>query len=95
DVYKRQQLHRDGVPWSDMAILYRVHAQSPPLEVALGALGIPFRTRDDAGFFQRSEVRQALIGFRQRASTDAEGSLRSHLENVLSGLGWQPDQPRS
>lgn len=90
-----RQLHRDGVPWSDMAILYRVHAQSPPLEVALGALGIPFRTRDDAGFFQRSEVRQALIGFRQRASTDAEGSLRSHLENVLSGLGWQPDQPRS
>ena len=40
--------HGPRRPWSSMAVLYRVNAQSAPFEEALRRAGIPFRVRGDA-----------------------------------------------
>lgn len=80
-----------GVPYREMAVLYRVHAQSPPLEAALTDAGVPFVTRGSEGFFERAEVRQALRALAH--ATDSGEPVRDQLEAVLAGLGWTTEPP--
>ena len=54
------RLHRAGVPLREMAVLFRINAQSESFEDALTARGIPYVVRGAARFFERQEVRQAL-----------------------------------
>lgn len=54
------KLIADGVRPGEIAVLYRVNAQSEALEAAFRAAGIPVSVRGDQGFFGRPEVRQAL-----------------------------------
>ncbi|MGH8901274.1 MAG: ATP-dependent helicase, partial [Egibacteraceae bacterium] len=54
----------DGVPADEIAICYRINAQSEPFEEALGAAGVPYVVRGDGGFFDRPEIRQALTALR-------------------------------
>lgn len=55
-----EKLVADGVPPGEIAVLYRVNAQSEEFEAALRDAGLPYTVRGDAGFFSRPEVRQAL-----------------------------------
>ncbi|MDX8412044.1 MAG: UvrD-helicase domain-containing protein [Mariprofundaceae bacterium] len=54
--------HRNalGVPWSDMAVLYRSNRQSLPIEQVLGEAGMPYRVIGGVGFFERMEIKDAL-----------------------------------
>jgi len=54
------KLIADGVPPGQIAVLYRVNAQSEALEAGFRAAGIALTVRGDEGFFGRPEVRQAL-----------------------------------
>jgi DNA helicase-2/ATP-dependent DNA helicase PcrA len=54
------KLIADGLPPGEIAVLYRVNAQSSSFEEALRDAGLPYTVRGDAGFFSRPEVRQAL-----------------------------------
>ena len=54
------ELTAAGVPPGDIAVLYRVNAQSEAFEEAFRDAGLPYTVRGDAGFFARPEVRQAL-----------------------------------
>ncbi len=45
-----------GVPASEMAVLYRVNAQSEAYETAITAAGIPYLVRGGERFFDRPEV---------------------------------------
>lgn len=54
------RLVAEGVPPGEIAVLYRVNAQSEAFEVALREAGLPVTVRGDEGFFARAEVRQAL-----------------------------------
>ncbi len=49
-----------GTPPGEIAVLYRVNSQSELFEAALGAAGIPFVVPGAGGFYDRTEVRQAL-----------------------------------
>ncbi|MPZ87791.1 MAG: AAA family ATPase [Nitriliruptorales bacterium] len=63
----------DGVPAREIAVLYRVNAQSEAFELALRDAGLPFTVRGEATFFARTEVRQALrllTAERERPSED-------------------------
>lgn len=53
-----QKLSREGISFPEMAILFRLHTHKVPLEVALRAQGIPFRSADP--FFARREVALAI-----------------------------------
>lgn len=85
--------HAEGVPWSEMAVLYRIHAQSPAYEVALSDAGIPFSTRGSEGFFERAEVRAGLRAFAASAKAAGEESPGTLLRTALVGLGWTTEPP--
>jgi DNA helicase-2/ATP-dependent DNA helicase PcrA len=54
------EIHKQGVPLSDMAILYRSHSISRPFEEALLRENIPYRVFSGVGFYQRKEVKDVL-----------------------------------
>jgi DNA helicase-2/ATP-dependent DNA helicase PcrA len=56
-----KQLIAAGTPPSEIAVLYRINAQSEAYEEALTEVGIPFQVRGGEGFFSRQEIRQALL----------------------------------
>lgn len=82
-----------GVPWSEMAVLYRIHAQSPAFEAALAEAGIPFVTRGSEGFFERAEVRAALRALAAQAAAGGGAAPVDLLATVLAGLGWTLEPP--
>ncbi len=55
-----QQNRQRGVPWEEMAVLYRSHRQSLPLEQVLREAAIPYRVLGGVGFFERMEIKDAL-----------------------------------
>ncbi len=86
-----------GTPASEIAVLYRINAQSAAYETALGEAGIPYVLRGGERFFDRPEVREAVLLLRGagRAVDDgAPDGLADATADVLrSGLGWSPDAP--
>ncbi|HEY0578290.1 MAG TPA: ATP-dependent helicase, partial [Pseudonocardia sp.] len=62
-------LLKDGVHASEIAILYRVNAQSEVFEQALTELDIPYQVRGGERFFARNEVRQAMVALRTASHT--------------------------
>ncbi|MDO5535030.1 MAG: ATP-dependent DNA helicase UvrD2, partial [Propionibacteriaceae bacterium] len=85
--------HRGGTPWSEMAVLYRIHAQSPAVESALAEAGIPFATRGSEGFFDRSEVRAALRALAAAAKATPQEAPDGVLRAALTGLGFTSEPP--
>ncbi len=87
------QLIRDGVPPADLAVLYRIHAQSPAYEAALSSAKVPFTLRSSEGFFQRQEVRTALHALRGQAGAAPDDDLVTVVRGVLAGAGWTVEPP--
>jgi DNA helicase-2/ATP-dependent DNA helicase PcrA len=90
-----QRLHDAGVPLREMAVLFRINAQSETFEEALTARGIPYVVRGAARFFERPEVRQALALLRAgaRAGQAVDDALVEQVRAVLTGMGWSADAP--
>ena len=63
-----QQLHEDGLPYEDMAILYRVNFRSEDYEEVLTAEQIPYQVTDGA-FLSRATARHMLSNLRRSTST--------------------------
>jgi len=49
-----------GVPWDDMAVLYRSNRQSMALEQVLRQENMPYQIIGGVGFFERLEIKDAL-----------------------------------
>jgi DNA helicase-2/ATP-dependent DNA helicase PcrA len=81
----------EGVAASEIAILYRVNAQSEAYEQALASLGIPYLVRGGERFFERAEVRQAMIALRSAGERD--GSLPEVVRAVLGRVGLTDEPP--
>ncbi|MEU1205897.1 ATP-dependent DNA helicase UvrD2 [Nocardia sp. NPDC005825] len=87
-----------GVPAAEIAILYRINAQSEVYEQALTEAGIPYQVRGGEGFFQRPEVRQAVSALRTAANRDdlpdARGpKLVTLVRAALAGAGLTKEEP--
>lgn len=50
----------EGVRASEIAVLYRINAQSEAFEQALADAGLVYQVRGGEGFFHRAEVREAI-----------------------------------
>jgi ATP-dependent DNA helicase UvrD/PcrA len=86
----------DGVDFRDMAVLFRINAQSPAIEQALADRNIPYLVRGGERFYERPEVRQTLLTLRTatRAGTGTEqGSAVEQVKDVLITLGWTQQPP--
>ncbi len=62
-----------GVPPQEIAILVRVNAHTERFEQALAAAKVPFVVRGAERFYERPEVRQALVLVRAAARADGSG----------------------
>ncbi|HMS75580.1 ATP-dependent DNA helicase UvrD2 [Gordonia sp. (in: high G+C Gram-positive bacteria)] len=89
-------LIEQGVPASEIAILYRINAQSESHEQALTAAGIPYQVRGGESFFTRTEVRQAMRGLTEAARRDdlpPDADVPTLTRAVLAPLGLEPEEP--
>ncbi|GAA2465804.1 ATP-dependent DNA helicase UvrD2 [Streptomyces macrosporus] len=89
-----------GVPASEVAVLYRVNAQSEVYEQALADAGVPYQLRGAERFFERPEVREAGLALRGAARAGGNDTLLadavdlpSQVRAVLGGTGWTPEPP--
>ncbi|MCW2776568.1 MAG: ATP-dependent helicase, partial [Frankiales bacterium] len=92
-----KQLVAAGTPPSEIAVLYRVNAQSAAYEAALADVGVPYLVRGGERFFDRPEVREAILllrGAARAVDDDAPDALDDLVADVLrSGMSWSPDAP--
>ena len=83
-----------GTPVAEIAVLYRINAQSEVYEEALTEAGIPFQVRGGEGFFSRQEIRQSLVALQKAAERGApEVPLPELVRTLLEPLGLTPDTP--
>ncbi|WP_258037108.1 ATP-dependent DNA helicase UvrD2 [Streptomyces sp. SM14] len=89
-----------GVPASELAVLYRINAQSEIYEQALTDAGVPYQLKGAERFFERQEIRQAGLALRgsaraagNDAAVDDAVGLAGQVSAVLAGVGWSPEPP--
>ena len=97
DVARRAAAYlAQGVPARDMAVLFRINAQSAELEEAFSEAGVPVVLRGAERFFDRPEVREAVMRLRGAARAgSAGGPLGDEVRAILSTSGWTTEAPRT
>jgi DNA helicase II / ATP-dependent DNA helicase PcrA len=81
----------DGVPPSEIAVLFRINAQSETYEQALTEAGVPYQVRGGERFFHRPEIRRAMSVVRMAGA--GTGALVDDVRAVLAPVGLTPDPP--
>ncbi len=91
-----KKLLDSGTAPSEVAVLYRINAQSEVYEEALTEVGVPYQVRGGEGFFSRQEIRQALLALQRAAERDT-GDIEQPLPDVvratLEPLGLTTEPP--
>lgn len=82
-----RELHRGGMPRSEIAVLYRSNAQSRVIESALFNAGIPYRVYGGLRFFERAEVKHALAYLRLLENPDDDTSFLRVVNFPARGIG--------
>ena len=91
---KIAQLAKRGVALSEIAILFRVNAQSEVYEKALSDAEIPYQVRGGERFFARAEIRQAMATLRTAIARDtAAEDLPATVRELLVEVGLTDEPP--
>lgn len=88
-----ESLIASGVPAREIAVLYRTNSQSEALEEALASRGIGYLVRGGQRFFDRDEVRRAMVLLRGAAVAPGEGTLGERVREVVQDVGWSEEPP--
>ncbi|MFG1775502.1 ATP-dependent DNA helicase UvrD2 [Micromonospora sp. NPDC049048] len=81
-----------GTPAREIAVLFRTNAQSEAYEKALTEAQVPYVVQGAERFFERAEVRQAMVGLRAATrSIPGETPLPLAVVEALAAVGWAPD----
>ena len=95
-----KNLIKQGVPPAEIAVLYRINAQSAPFEQALADAGIVYQVRGGEEFFKRPEIRQAISTLIRLSQLEAHQppdliGPRVHelVESALVPIGLTPQEP--
>ncbi len=86
-VEEARQLHRDGIPRSHIALLYRSNAQSRVMESALFNAGVPYKVYGGLRFFERAEVKHALSYLRLIENPSDDTSFLRVVNFPTRGIG--------
>jgi DNA helicase-2/ATP-dependent DNA helicase PcrA len=83
-----------GVPAKELAVLFRTNAQSEAYEEALAEIGVAYVVHGAERFFERPEIRQAMIAIRTaEKSTPPDTPLVAAVVAALDAVGWRPGTP--
>jgi DNA helicase-2/ATP-dependent DNA helicase PcrA len=86
-VEEAQQLHREGTPRREIALLYRSNAQSRVMESALFNAHIPYKVYGGLRFFERAEVKHALSYLRLIENPNDDTSFLRVVNFPARGIG--------
>lgn len=73
---RMKKMHEEGVPYGDIAVLYRAHYVTRSVEEALLKEKIPYTIYSGVQFFGRAEIKDALSYLRMTAYQDDLSFLR-------------------
>ena len=91
---KAAKLIAAGTPASEIAVLFRINAQSETYEQALAEAGVPYLLRGGERFFERPEVREAMFLLRGAARAEQDDvPLAETVRGVLAAVGFGPAAP--
>jgi DNA helicase II / ATP-dependent DNA helicase PcrA len=93
---RARELIDAGVPAREIAVLFRINAQSEAYERAFADAGLPYVVRGAERFFERAEVRQAVVLLRGAARSPGGEPLVRAVRDVLAsaGLAERPPEGR-
>ncbi|HWC76792.1 MAG TPA: UvrD-helicase domain-containing protein, partial [Blastocatellia bacterium] len=77
-----EELHEEGTPFSEIAVLFRASAHSFDLEIELGRQGIPFRKYGGMKFAESAHIKDVLAFLRIAANPSDTLSWRRALKLV-------------
>ncbi len=81
------KLEAEGIDLSDMAVFYRMNAQSRVLEEVLGRYGVPNKVIGTVRFYERREVKDVLAYLRLICNPDDGISARRIINRPRRGIG--------
>ncbi len=91
-----EELRRGGRALGEIAVLFRINAQSEAFEDALTDRAIPYVLRGAARFFDRPEVREAVTRIRGAARSGADGGdVVDAVRAILASMGWSEQPPEA
>ncbi len=95
-----RELLESGVSAGEIAVLYRINAQSEVYEQALADQGVPYQLQGAERFFERAEVREAGVALRGAARAGDNDpllqetvGLAAQVRAVLGTKGWTTEPP--
>jgi DNA helicase-2/ATP-dependent DNA helicase PcrA len=89
-----RELIAAGTPAREIAVLFRTNAQSEAYEKALAEAEVPYQVQGAERFFERDEIRQAMVALRAATrSTPGQAPLVPAVIEALAAVGWAPDRP--
>ena len=91
--YSIRQRIEQGVPASEIAVLYRVNGQSEAIENALARQNVEYQLRGGQRFFARPEIMQAMLALRAEAISPSSKPLFQTVSDICRSLGWQTQAP--
>ena len=80
-------LESEAFDLSDMAVFYRVNAQSRVMEEVLGRYGLPHKVIGSVRFYERREIKDALAYLRLLSNPDDDISVRRIVNLPRRGIG--------
>lgn len=84
------ELHRQGVPYSDMAILYRANYISRNFEKKLRSVNIPYRIYGGIRYYDRAEIKDILSYLRLLSEPDPSDPKQKSLDLAVLRVINQP-----
>ena len=78
---------KEGIPYSDFAILYRTNAQSRVFEEVLRKRGMPYRVYGGLSFYQRKEIKDIIAYFRLVVNPNDEEAFKRVINYPARGIG--------
>lgn len=87
-----------GIPLANMAVLYRINSQSESFEHELSQAGISYVVHGGLRFFEREDIRRALLVLRRAAlalsaSEEPQAPLSECVADLLREVGWTSEAP--
>ncbi|WP_106399606.1 ATP-dependent DNA helicase UvrD2 [Actinocorallia populi] len=95
---KAAKLIGEGVPAREIAVLFRINAQSQAFEQAFADADVPYVLRGAERFFERPAVREAVVRLRGAARSGGDAELDGlglvhQVRAVLGGCGFTDRPP--
>ncbi len=79
--------HEKKIPFHEIAVLYRVNAQSRSLEDSFRRMNIPYKIYGGTSFYQRKEIKDVLAYVRLCLNTQDNEALKRIINFPARGIG--------